>query len=1200
MSYGWYNSNRGGYKKRPSGGGPRKRMKFGQTWWGEQWLNALAKIDFSNRLPRGRAYAGNGSVSQIEIEGQTINAKVQGTQRLPYKITINLPAFKKDQKNEILSAISGNPLILAQLLNREIPQELYRLAMNKGIRIFPSSWKDLSMKCSCPDWAVPCKHLAAVIYLISNEIDANPFTLFSLKGLDLIGGLKEQHAGIEEHAAEAIPAVESFLVQQQSVTDGDPGFPSSSLPDFSTIPDQTDRIFTLLSSNPLFYTGDFKALLRTAYKTAAKYSENEKMGKRSPSVDHLLKKIESYDDTMILLDQNLKIEAVLLTSNENNQESKERITWDIFIELLEALETNHLENCNTALRGIALHRRFAIALAKRGAFIPQFLTNRDHRYLIRYLPAEADPTVKSLCATILPFALPETVWIWGKPANGKEKYFPVTPEENSRMMVSCFLQSLIQRIQFDAKFLGKSSEAVPAMFFLNAPAPFSEISEKHLPNIIQLWLKRLSRSTRRWQPVIRIEERNNEYFLDILVVDNESEIREPIAVSSVLAEPDYRHIKLELLRDLSSLTEFLPDLGYYLKSSGHQSIRFMSHEFVNVFQQILPTLRMLGIEILMPKALEKLLIPKPSLRLMATSSSKNISFVNLQQMLDFDYQVAIGEHLMSVEEFRKAVIGLSGIVRIKDQYVLLDPAQLEKIFNRKPAALSANELIQTVLSEEYNGAVVGLDPKIKKLIAKLTQPEAIPLPEGINATLRPYQLTGYRWMVKQSKIGFGSLIADDMGLGKTLQVISLLLKFKEEGRLDKEKALVVVPTTLLTNWMREIARFAPSLRTAVYHGAGRDLNLKECDILITTYGMVRSDLSALKSKKWLVVVVDEAQNIKNNNTDQTKAVKSIKSPIRIAMSGTPVENRLSEYWSIMDFVFPGYLGSEKAFTDKFANPIQLYHDKEVAGRFRKITAPFILRRMKTDKSIISDLPDKVENNLYCSLTRQQAALYQNVLNLALQSIGNSDGIQRKGLVLKMITSLKQICNHPDNFMKKGNGDPDLSGKAQALMELLGSILDSGEKALLFTQYREMGDLLVPMIEQRFGTTPLFLHGGTTRKKRDEYVEEFQNKRNRRIFVLSLKAGGTGLNLTAASHVIHYDFWWNPAVEAQATDRAFRIGQHKNVMVNRMLTQGTFEEKIDEMLKSKKELANLTVSSGENWIGNLSDNELKELFRLEKY
>lgn len=1200
MAYNWYYAKPRKKSKPKSSTGPRQRMKFGQTWWGKEWLNALTHIDYDNRLPRGRAYAGNGSVIDINTLGNTITAKVQGSQYSPYKIKITIPEFTPAQKEKLVNEIIKNPLILSNLLNREIPEELNRLALDHDIHIFPGSWKDFNMDCSCPDWAVPCKHLAAVIYIISNEIDANPFVLFNLRGIDLIATLQKYHNGIGTHAAEQIPAVESFTMEVMPPLNEPPDFSIGSLPDFTPIQDQTDKIFTLLPPKPLFSDKDFKPLLLSTYKKVAKSMKIVASEKLKTKLDPIARHIDSFDDTMILLDQNLMVDDICLTRQEGKTVHEERLSWDEFNNLLENLDPAVLENCNDALRGIDLHRQYAKALAARGAFIPQLLSNRDNNYLIRYIPSENEPGVKVLSKNMLTYAPSGTVWIWNINEKGEEIYMSVNPEENSRLILSAFLKTIITETQPDTKTLNKQPDHFVNLFFHDKPYKFDGLTEKQIPNTIQLWLKRLNRAARQWQPILLIEDKERAFNLEILAVDTASATTAPIPFRNVMEEKAYQSVRLDLLRDLSSLTEFLPELGFYLKSSGRQPMSFHAMQFVDVFQRILPTLRMLGIGIMMPKALEKLIIPKPSLRLTTKATGKTISFVNLHEMLGFDYQVAIGDQLLPVDAFRKLVHGLSGVVKIQDQYVLINTGDLEKVFKAAdvPVKLSAQQLLKAALSESYEGATIGLDPNVRKLIKKLTTSDEIPLPKGILASFRPYQLTGYQWMARQAKIGFGSLIADDMGLGKTLQVIALLLKLKLEGKLDKEKALIVVPTTLLTNWQKEVEKFAPSLRTAIYHGSDRKLNLRDTDLLLTTYGMVRTDLQTLKSHPWHTVVIDEAQNIKNTTTDQTKAIKSIKSAIRIAMSGTPVENRLSEYWSIMDFVYPGYLGPLKTFSAEFADPIQQYHDKEKADLFRKITAPFILRRLKTDKSIISDLPEKIETNHYCNLTNQQAALYQNVVDQALNMIEATEGIQRKGLVLKMITSLKQICNHPDNFLKKGKADPSLSGKSTMLMELLENIHETGEKTLLFTQYREMGEVLIPMIENRFGVTPLFLHGGTTRKNRDAFVEEFQNKRNRWIFILSLKAGGTGLNLTAATHVIHHDFWWNPAVEAQATDRAYRIGQHKNVMVNRLLTQGTFEEKIDEMLKNKRELANLTVASGEQWIGELSDKDLKKIFSLE--
>ena len=351
-----------------------------------------------------------------------------------------------------------------------------------------------------------------------------------------------------------------------------------------------------------------------------------------------------------------------------------------------------------------------------------------------------------------------------------------------------------------------------------------------------------------------------------------------------------------------------------------------------------------------------------------------------------------------------------------------------------------------------------------------------------------------------------------------------------------------------------------------------------------------------------MVVIDDAQNIKNSDTEQTKAVKALKSPIRIALSGTPVENRLSEFWSIMDFVNKGYLGGLSKFNEEFGKPIQQERDHQKLDQFRRVTSPFLLRRVKTDKTIISDLPDKIENNQFCALTPEQAALYQSVVQESLRAIEDKDGIARRGLVLKLMTALKQIGNHPHQYLKKGNrstgpSNPALSGKATLLLNLLETIYANHEKVLIFTQYREMGELLQQFIQQAFGQQPLFLHGGTSRPHRDEMVEQFQRNRSDHTFILSLKSGGTGLNLTQANHVIHYDLWWNPAVESQATDRAFRIGQTKNVLVYRLMNQGTLEEKIDAMIRSKRELADLTIKTGETWLGDLSDAELTELVSL---
>ena len=489
-------------------------------------------------------------------------------------------------------------------------------------------------------------------------------------------------------------------------------------------------------------------------------------------------------------------------------------------------------------------------------------------------------------------------------------------------------------------------------------------------------------------------------------------------------------------------------------------------------------------------------------------------------------------------------------------------------------------------------------------------------------------------MYKNLEIGFGCILADDMGLGKTLQVIAYLLKIKEEGKLKKHKALVVMPAGLLCNWQVEIKKFAPALTFTAYHGGNRDLQKFNSDILLTTYATFRKDFELLKAATWHAVVIDEAQNIKNADSDQSKLLRSLQAPVKIAMSGTPVENRLMEFWTIMDFANRGFFPSAQEFREKYETPIQKNGDKVAAETFKKITAPFMLRRLKTDKNIISDLPDKIIQNEYAELTATQAALYKQTLDKFMTMLEEEKQLaeisqdahslfKRKGLILQMILALKQICNHPATFLKglderrearderddaenrhpehasaKDPGQVLTSGKLQMLLDLLTSIQEQGEKTLIFTQFAEMGFLLKESIEKELGISVDFYHGGCSQTQRKNMVDSFQQDPESKVLILSLKAGGTGLNLTAASQVIHYDLWWNPAIEAQATDRAFRIGQTRNVQVHRFITKGTFEEKINALLETKKAIAEMTVSAGETWLADLSDSELSQVFRLD--
>ena len=415
--------------------------------------------------------------------------------------------------------------------------------------------------------------------------------------------------------------------------------------------------------------------------------------------------------------------------------------------------------------------------------------------------------------------------------------------------------------------------------------------------------------------------------------------------------------------------------------------------------------------------------------------------------------------------------------------------------------------------------------------------------------------------------------------------------------------LVVCPMSVVENWRREAERFAPDLAVHVHHGSerlgGEDLatTASQADLVITTYGLVARDIEALAAINWSRLVLDEAQNIKNSAARQAQAARRISAPRRIALTGTPVENRLAELWSIMDVLNPGLLGSASAFRQRFAVPIERYGDDEAAGRLRRATAPFILRRLKSDRSIIADLPDKIEMTVYCTLTREQATLYQAVVDEMLERIESSEGIERRGLVLATMLRLKQVCNHPAQMLADGSTLAGRSGKLERVEEILEEVLAEGDRALLFTQFAEFGALLRTHLRDRFGQEVLYLHGGTRKADRDATVARFQSGNGPPILILSLKAGGTGLNLTAANHVIHVDRWWNPAVEDQATDRAYRIGQRRDVQVRKLVCAGTLEERIAALLESKRALAERVVGTGETWLTELSTAELRDLVAL---
>jgi SNF2 family DNA or RNA helicase len=607
------------------------------------------------------------------------------------------------------------------------------------------------------------------------------------------------------------------------------------------------------------------------------------------------------------------------------------------------------------------------------------------------------------------------------------------------------------------------------------------------------------------------------------------------------------------------------------------------------------------------------------LKITAQTPNQKQGRLGLQSLLNFQWQLAIGGQTLSKQEFDRLVALNSPLVEINGEWVELRPqdiktAQAFFASRKEQMALSLEDALRLstgdtqtieklpVVSFEASGA-------LQELITTLTNNKAVeplPTPTTFQGQLRPYQQRGVAWLAFLERWGLGACLADDMGLGKTVQFIAFLLHLKEQDALEKP-TLLVCPTSVLGNWEREVKKFAPTLKVLQYHGDKRPKGkafvevANKHDLVITSYALIHRDLKSLQGVAWQGIVLDEAQNIKNAEAKQSQAVRQLEANYRIALTGTPVENRLQELWSILDFLNPGYLGNKQFFQRRFAMPIEKYGDTSSLNQLRSLVQPFILRRLKTDREIIQDLPEKQEMNVFCGLSLEQAELYQKVVEESLAEIETAEGMQRRGMILALLVKLKQVCNHPAQYLKKTTlSEPQLSGKLLRLQEMLEEVLSEGDRALIFTQFAEWGKLLKPYLEQQLGREIFFLYGSTSKKQREEMIDRFQHDpQGPPIMILSLKAGGVGLNLTRANHVFHFDRWWNPAVENQATDRVFRIGQTRNVQVHKFVCTGTLEEKIHDMIESKKQLAEQVVGAGEEWLTELDTNQLRNLLLLDR-
>ncbi len=691
-----------------------------------------------------------------------------------------------------------------------------------------------------------------------------------------------------------------------------------------------------------------------------------------------------------------------------------------------------------------------------------------------------------------------------------------------------------------------------------------------------------------------------------------------------------QNIQEYLLAQLVSARHIYPPLGRCLLTAYPQAAPLSPEEAFEFIHESAGLLQMAGFRVMLPSFIRNLALKVKLKSPRARKNLKTNSFgtMGLATLLDFDWQLSVGDYVLNKDEFMELVALKQPLVNVRGQWVEIDAEEisaLQELWKRqqKTGQISLMEVLRSgiPLPDSKNSLEMGNDKTsifgipvgslaadgwIKESLMRLqdnSRLEILPVPQGFHGKLRSYQQRGYSWLRFITDQGLGACLADDMGLGKTIQCLAFLLSRYEEN-LDEGPVLLLCPTSVVGNWRREANRFAPSLKCLVHHGVARlsgddfEQAVSASHLIISSYSLLSRDYELMQTVAWRGIILDEAQNIKNPDTQQARAVKNLAvDGFRIAMTGTPVENRLQELWSIMDFLNPGYLGTQSGFNKTFALPIERDHDRIASRRLTRAVTPFILRRQKSDPGVVPDLPDKLESKIYCNLLKEQASLYEAVVQETMSRLGETEGMERRGLVLSTLLKLKQCCNHPALLLKDHSSLQGRSGKLSRLEEMLEEIIAQGEKALIFTQYAQWAMLLQEYLQKHLGQEVLCLHGGTPRLAREQMVQRFQEEKSPAVFILSVKAGGVGINLTRANHVFHYDRWWNPAVEEQASDRAYRIGQTRNVEIHKFICAGTLEEKIDTLIEHKRALGAEVVGSGEAQLTELSSEELCQVLSL---
>ncbi|MCF0227132.1 MAG: DEAD/DEAH box helicase family protein, partial [Methanobrevibacter sp.] len=939
-----------------------------KNWWTNKWFTANNKD--TARFKRGYIYSLEGRVYKIKYNRKSLTAKVRGNYSRFYNVKLNFKQLSDVEKQEIIDIIKNDYNILSSILNNKIPEEFYKKLNNVGI--FD---KYINANCNCPDIGNPCKHEAALIYTLGYEIDKNPFLLFKIHGFDLA-------SEFEILQNKEIINVNEFFKNDEK----EYGKSSQNKVALDKITNMSNKTIFMLEDDPVFYERNFREILSKLYKNLKTFSNNffksvwsgeeyydfidadyysyEKTNDFNETFNNKWLNPNKWDDFTIDIKDDFRIYKI----NTNCKNPFNSFNEKLLVGFLSELDyASDITQYHEKIQFIYKLFKFTIVLIKNSAITPH-LFKTDDRHIIQWLPANYDKNIQEVLEQLYKLTPVKIATFNGNDISEKQQVQSIIS-----ILIKGMLDFYIESGM--SKELQKNIGEPVFDLFLGSKVWFNK-NYKDYEFLINQWITCFSNKNRDYNLFLEVEGDLNKFTIDLKEENNR--------VYDIIRNQDKNY--QEIITDIHIIKQFLPEIERIIKTG--DVLYYNLEEFRNILTNTIPILETMGISVILPKELKRLTEPQLKIKYIKPTSSRK-TYISEDDFKNFDWEISIGNYKISKDEFEKQVKKSKGIVRIANNYIILDEKEV-KSFLKKLSRLSDNptpyDLIQAVLTGELESFEVNIDDELKDIFKNMIKHEDIPIPKNFNGKLRDYQKIGYSWLVQNINNGFGSILADDMGLGKTIQTLATIQHFKQKGLLKGQKVLIVMPAGLLLNWEREIERFTPNLKSFIYHGPQRELPKTGFDILLTSYGVLRSDKEKINKKRWFLIVIDEAQNIKNPLTKQSKAIKSIKSKNKIALSGTPVENRLIEYWSIFDFTNKHYLPSIKSFSEEYITPIENNRDETVLNKFKAITEPFILRRVKTDKNIIDDLPEKIVNDVYCNLTTKQAAIYQETLDSLMNNI----------------------------------------------------------------------------------------------------------------------------------------------------------------------------------------------------------------------